>query len=78
MKKKILSLIMIMAAALSFCAVQGYSGTAVFAAADYGSSQLEIYARTVASEINRQRPREGMCRYIRSHPPRRFAVLYGA
>ena len=60
MKKKIFSLIMIMAAALSFCAVQGYSGTAVFAAADYGSSQLEIYARTVASEINRQRAAAGL------------------
>ena len=61
MKKKLTALIVIFSAVLALCAVrQGYSGRDVFAAADYGNSKLEIYARTVASEINRQRAAEGL------------------
>ena len=59
--KKLCSLFVFIAAALAFCAVNpDYSGLKVFTAANYGSSKLEIYARTVASEINSRRAEAGL------------------
>ena len=59
--KKLLSLIAVFAAAFAFCAVKPVNPSeVVFAAADYGSSDLELYARRVASEINSRRAEAGL------------------
>ena len=58
--KKIFSVILI-TAALLFCTVStDFSGSVAFASANYGSSQLELYARRVASEINSRRAAAGL------------------
>ena len=61
MVKKCLSMIFLFTAFLAFCAVKpaGRENT-VFAAADYGSSTLELYARRVASQINSRRAAAGL------------------
>ena len=61
MVKKCLSMIFLFTAFLAFCAVKpaGRENT-VFAAADYGSSTLELYARRVASQINSRRAGGGV------------------
>lgn len=61
MVKKLFSMVILLAAALSFCAVSpAGQDSVVFASASYGSSKLELYARKVASEINRQRAAAGL------------------
>ena len=61
MIKKILSVTIVFFAALVFYAVRpDHSAGVVFAAADYGSSDLEIFARRVASEINSRRAAAGL------------------
>ena len=61
MKKKILSLILAIAAVLSvYSAWPEYDAARVHASANYGSTSLAIYARTVASEINRERAANGL------------------
>ncbi len=58
--KKLFSVILV-TAALLFCTVRpGFYGSVAFASANYGSSELELYARRVASEINSQRAAAGL------------------
>ena len=55
MVKKLLSMVILLAAALSFCAVSpAGQDSVVFASASYGSSKLELYA-----PANKQRTRDG-------------------
>ena len=61
LRRKILCLIILITAVFSlYAATPVISGAQVSAAASYGSATLEIYARKVASEINRERAAAGL------------------
>ena len=62
MKRKILLLIAALALTLSAAAtLPGFAdATAVYASANYGSSELEVYAKQVASIVNRERAAKGL------------------
>lgn len=61
LRRKILCLIILITAVFSlYAATPVISGAQVSAAANYGSATLEIYARKVASEINRERAAAGL------------------
>ena len=78
MVKKLFSMVILLAAALSFCAVSpAGQDSVVFASASYGSSKLELYARKVASEINRQRAAAGLDPVIFCDSLNEVAILRG-
>ena len=61
MRKKLICLMMILAAAVGSCAtLPGLHFTEARASADYGSTQLRAYARKVASVVNTERAAEGL------------------
>lgn len=60
MKKRFWSLVMALALALSISAVPGFSAAKVYAAADYGSTEIESYARQVAAIVNSERAANGL------------------
>ncbi len=61
MKKKILCLIIVLMAALSLpAAMPDYSGAKAYAAAEYGSRQMEAFARKLVSDVNTERAAAGL------------------
>ena len=60
MRKRILSIVMIFALALSVYAMPKAMPYMTYASANYGSTQLEDYARQVAGIVNRERAANGL------------------
>lgn len=60
MKKRFLTLAMALALTLSAAAAPGFGAVEAYAAANYGSTQIESYARQVAAIVNSERAANGL------------------